>query len=89
MERYGTFGKSVFVEQKTHHEQWVDQPSVKERFQLDSDLVKAYLEGTFKYEELIPRLKKKGITKTDLLICDLFVKHFFVPSSQPLMFGKQ
>jgi len=63
---YGTFGKSVFVEQKTHHEQWVDQPSVKERFQLDSDLVKAYLEGTFKYEELIPRLKKKGTPETQI-----------------------
>ena len=40
--RYGNYGRLVFVEQKTHHEEWVDQVSVKERFQMDTDFVKGY-----------------------------------------------
>jgi SPX domain protein involved in polyphosphate accumulation len=41
--RYGNYGRNVFIEQKTHHEQWVDQVSVKERFQMESEHTKGYL----------------------------------------------
>lgn len=48
------------MEQKTHHACWVQADSVKERFQLKSKYLKAYLEGTWKYEQMIPSLLKKG-----------------------------
>uniref|UniRef100_A0A6B2L022 SPX domain-containing protein n=1 Tax=Arcella intermedia TaxID=1963864 RepID=A0A6B2L022_9EUKA len=58
---YGKYGKSVFIEQKTHHEGWVDAMSVKERFQLKSKLVKRYLEGSWMFEKVVPKLVDAGM----------------------------
>ena len=36
---------SVFVEQKTHHDDWTGEPSVKERFALREPEVREFVEG--------------------------------------------
>jgi hypothetical protein len=47
------YGKNVvpkspcYIEQKTHHEDWVDAKSVKERFPLDYKEIKKYDEAFF------------------------------------------
>jgi len=39
--------KDVFVERKTHHESWVDEDSLKERFQTKWRKIPSYLAGTW------------------------------------------
>eukprot|EP01127_Copromyxa_protea_P013149 TRINITY_DN3502_c0_g1_i2.p1 TRINITY_DN3502_c0_g1~~TRINITY_DN3502_c0_g1_i2.p1 ORF type:complete len:512 (+),score=50.98 TRINITY_DN3502_c0_g1_i2:35-1570(+) len=63
---YGNYGRNVFIEQKTHHEAWVDQVSVKERFQMESEHVKGYLLGTKTYKDWIPKLRAKGVSNETL-----------------------
>lgn len=61
------------MEQKTHHERWVDAKSVKERFPLEYQymkgyaeiaveflLISSYLDGTFHFDELVPKISAKG-----------------------------
>lgn len=54
---------TCFVEQKTHHERWVDAKSVKERFPLEYQYMKGYLDGTFHFDELVPKISAKGDRK--------------------------
>lgn len=54
----------VFMERKTHHESWVNDKSVKERFPIKTKNVEDYLEGNFDAVESMKRWKKpdsKGI----------------------------
>lgn len=57
---------TCFIEQKTHHEEWVDAKSVKERFPLDYKEVKNYLDGKFTFKELVPSLLAKGQKKEQI-----------------------
>ncbi|XP_013413499.1 vacuolar transporter chaperone 4-like [Lingula anatina] len=54
----GPPGAEVFVERKTHHESWVWESSIKERFLLAEDDVKGYMLGESKS---IPREAKKAL----------------------------
>eukprot|EP01126_Amoeba_proteus_P013528 TRINITY_DN15771_c0_g1_i7.p1 TRINITY_DN15771_c0_g1~~TRINITY_DN15771_c0_g1_i7.p1 ORF type:complete len:467 (-),score=98.28 TRINITY_DN15771_c0_g1_i7:66-1466(-) len=59
---YGNYGRSLFIEQKTHHEKWVEQLSIKERFQMDTEHIKGWLKGTKTYKDFIPKLRTKGMS---------------------------
>ncbi len=43
--RYGDKKNRIFFERKTHHEKWIEDTSVKERFDLPLDRLDAYMQG--------------------------------------------
>jgi SPX domain protein involved in polyphosphate accumulation len=50
---YGTgIPKTVFVERKTHHEDWTGESSTKERFRLPEEKVLPYLRGDYTWEQV-------------------------------------
>ncbi|KAG2193004.1 hypothetical protein INT46_009041 [Mucor plumbeus] len=53
--------KSVFIERKTHHASWLEGASVKDRFRLDVDDVKKYVEYELTPEEITDRLRAKNV----------------------------
>jgi SPX domain protein involved in polyphosphate accumulation len=53
--------KSVFIERKTHHASWLEGASVKDRFRLDVDDVKKYVEYELTPEEITDRLRVKNV----------------------------
>eukprot|EP01108_Squamamoeba_japonica_P010239 TRINITY_DN98_c0_g1_i6.p1 TRINITY_DN98_c0_g1~~TRINITY_DN98_c0_g1_i6.p1 ORF type:complete len:724 (+),score=445.54 TRINITY_DN98_c0_g1_i6:43-2172(+) len=56
-------GRSVFVERKTHHENWVRTQSVKERFSLHEKLVPPLADGSLPRGELAAALGVDGKAK--------------------------
>ncbi|KAJ2555077.1 hypothetical protein EV175_002377 [Coemansia sp. RSA 1933] len=50
----------IFVERKTHHEDWTGEKSVKERFSIKEKNVNDYLAGTFTLDSKIERLREEG-----------------------------
>jgi SPX domain protein involved in polyphosphate accumulation len=59
--RYGLVPeKFVFVERKTHHEDWVGEGSVKERFQLKTSHAHAYFHSDEPLDSAFERLVAKG-----------------------------
>ncbi|BGP34451.1 vacuolar transporter chaperone [Rhodotorula toruloides] len=62
---YGGMGvKQIFVERKTHREDWTGEKSVKARFPIAEHLVNDYLAGKYTMDETFEALRKKG-KKTD------------------------
>ncbi|EPT01373.1 hypothetical protein FOMPIDRAFT_124628 [Fomitopsis schrenkii] len=58
---YGDMGvKTIFVERKTHREDWTGEKSVKARFPIKEHLVNAYLRGEYTMDEEFQELVKKG-----------------------------
>jgi SPX domain protein involved in polyphosphate accumulation len=58
---YGDTGvKTIFVERKTHREDWTGEKSVKARFPLKEHLVNAFLRGEYTVDEDFQELVKKG-----------------------------
>lgn len=58
---YGGMGsKTIFVERKTHREDWTGEKSVKARFPIQEELVNAYCEGRITMDETFEQLRKKG-----------------------------
>ncbi|KAJ3131698.1 vacuolar transporter chaperone [Physocladia obscura] len=58
----------VWVERKTHHEDWTSQKSIKERFPIKEKHMNDYLAGRYKIEEAVQELRAKGKKKEkDLL----------------------
>jgi SPX domain protein involved in polyphosphate accumulation len=56
-------GSMVFVERKTHHESWVDEASVKERFDIAASVVAPFLDGSLdvaRYLDAIAPASAKG-----------------------------
>ncbi|KAI8370282.1 VTC domain-containing protein [Blakeslea trispora] len=53
--------KSVFIERKTHHASWLDGASVKDRFRLEVDDVKKYVEYELTPDEITDRLRQKNV----------------------------
>ncbi|GAA5995708.1 Vtc4p [Rhodotorula paludigena] len=62
---YGGMGvKQIFVERKTHREDWTGEKSVKARFPIAEHLVNDYIAGRHTMDETFEALRKKG-KKTD------------------------
>ncbi|KZP00613.1 SPX-domain-containing protein [Calocera viscosa TUFC12733] len=58
---YGGMGnKQIFVERKTHREDWTGEKSVKARFPIKEDKVNAYLRGEYKMDDEFQALVEKG-----------------------------
>jgi SPX domain protein involved in polyphosphate accumulation len=50
----------IFVERKTHREDWTGEKSVKARFPIKEHLVNAFLRGEYTVDEEFQELVKKG-----------------------------
>jgi len=58
---YGdTNNTQIFVERKTHREDWTGEKSVKARFPIKEDKVNAFLRGEYTMDEEFAALKEKG-----------------------------
>jgi SPX domain protein involved in polyphosphate accumulation len=58
---YGGMGvKQIFVERKTHREDWTGEKSVKARFPIKEELVNDYLSGKITMDATFNELRKKG-----------------------------
>ncbi|KAI9208767.1 VTC domain-containing protein [Polychytrium aggregatum] len=59
---YGQRDKTdeVWVERKTHHEDWTGERSVKERFSMKEKDLNAYLRGEYDIRELTTKLRAEG-----------------------------
>ena len=52
--------QTVFVERKTHREDWTGEKSVKARFALKEKNVNAFLKGEFTVEQAFEKMRKEG-----------------------------
>lgn len=52
--------KQVFVERKTHREDWTGEKSVKARFPIKEENVNAFLRGEYTMDEEFRQLVKSG-----------------------------
>ncbi|ORY05427.1 SPX-domain-containing protein [Basidiobolus meristosporus CBS 931.73] len=50
----------IFVERKTHREDWTGEKSVKERFPLKEKYINDYLRGDFTMDNTIQKLRERG-----------------------------
>ncbi|KAI8354141.1 VTC domain-containing protein [Choanephora cucurbitarum] len=58
MRWYGdTNNKTIFVERKTHHEDWTGEKSVKARFPIKEKYLNAFLKGEYTTENLLTKVK--------------------------------
>ncbi|KAI8819939.1 VTC domain-containing protein [Fimicolochytrium jonesii] len=58
---YGNMDQQeIFVERKTHREDWTGEQSVKSRFPIKEKNVNAYLKGEFDYGKTIEKMRKKN-----------------------------
>ncbi|PWN92510.1 putative VTC4-vacuolar transporter chaperone [Acaromyces ingoldii] len=56
----GMDNKQIFVERKTHREDWTGEKSVKARFPIKEENVNAYMSGEYRMDETFEALRKKG-----------------------------
>ncbi|OQE14863.1 hypothetical protein PENFLA_c035G05498 [Penicillium flavigenum] len=56
----GMESDQIFVERKTHREDWTGEKSVKARFVLKEKHVNAYLEGRMTVEQIFDKMRKEG-----------------------------
>ena len=52
--------ETIFVERKTHREDWTGEKSVKARFSLKEKNVNAFLNGTMTVESVFEKMRKEG-----------------------------
>ncbi|CCK72996.1 Vtc4p KNAG_0M01430 [Huiozyma naganishii CBS 8797] len=58
---YGGMGTdTIFVERKTHREDWTGEKSVKARFALKEKHVNAFLRGEYTVEQVFQKMRKEG-----------------------------
>jgi uncharacterized membrane protein YidH (DUF202 family) len=62
--------ETIFVERKTHREDWTGEKSVKARFSLKEKNVNAFLSGKLKVESVFEKARKEG-KKSEKEIADL------------------
>src|SRR5947207_15860071 len=61
MRWYGDVTNStIFVERKTHREDWTGEKSVKARFAIKEKLLNGYLKGEFPVEQIFEKARKDG-----------------------------
>ncbi|KIS65853.1 putative vacuolar transporter chaperone [Mycosarcoma maydis] len=56
----GMDNKQIFVERKTHREDWTGEKSVKARFPIKEENVNAWMKGDYTMDETFEALRKKG-----------------------------
>jgi SPX domain protein involved in polyphosphate accumulation len=56
----GMENKQIFVERKTHREDWTGEKSVKARFPIKEENVNAFMTGEYRMNETFEALRKKG-----------------------------
>jgi uncharacterized membrane protein YidH (DUF202 family) len=56
----GMDSNTVFVERKTHHEDWTGEKSVKARFPIKEKYLNQFLAGTYTTEELFQKTREQG-----------------------------
>ncbi|PWN30722.1 putative VTC4-vacuolar transporter chaperone [Jaminaea rosea] len=56
----GMNNKQIFVERKTHREDWTGEKSVKARFPIKEENVNKYMTGEYRMAETFEELRKKG-----------------------------
>ena len=66
----GMENETIFVERKTHREDWTGEKSVKARFTLKEKNVNAFLAGEMTVEEVFAKMRKEG-KKSEKEINDL------------------
>ncbi|BDD63043.1 hypothetical protein MAP00_007991 [Monascus purpureus] len=66
----GMESDQIFVERKTHREDWTGEKSVKARFSLKEKNVNAYLAGELTVEKIFDKMRKEG-RKSEEEIADL------------------
>ncbi|KAI8886051.1 vacuolar transporter chaperone complex subunit, partial [Backusella circina FSU 941] len=55
----GMSSNTIFVERKTHHEDWTGEKSVKERFPIKEKYLNPFLKGEYTTEELFAKVKEQ------------------------------
>ncbi|EAW06402.1 putative vacuolar transporter chaperone (Vtc4) [Aspergillus clavatus NRRL 1] len=66
----GMESDQIFIERKTHREDWTGEKSVKARFSLKEKYVNAYLSGRMTVESIFEKMRKEG-KKSEQEINDL------------------
>ena len=61
----GTDNKNVFVERKTHREDWTGAKSVKERFMMKEKHVNAFMSGEMTVEEIFQKQRSEAKSKEE------------------------
>ena len=56
----GMDSNTIFVERKTHHEDWTGEKSVKARFPIKEKYLNSYLQGTYTTDELFAKTREQG-----------------------------
>ncbi|KAJ1021749.1 hypothetical protein NDA13_005363 [Ustilago tritici] len=56
----GMDNKQIFVERKTHREDWTGEKSVKARFPIKEENVNAWMKGEYTMDDTFEALRKKG-----------------------------
>ncbi|KAK0556941.1 vacuolar transporter chaperone [Tilletia horrida] len=56
----GMDNKQIFVERKTHREDWTGEKSVKARFPIKEENVNGFMNGSYRMDETFEALRKKG-----------------------------
>ena len=62
--------ETIFVERKTHREDWTGEKSVKARFSIKEKKVNPFLAGRLTVEEVFAKMRKEG-KKSEKEIADL------------------
>jgi SPX domain protein involved in polyphosphate accumulation len=58
---YGNMDQTeIFVEQKTHREDWTGEISVKERFSIKEKYVNEFIKGEYKIDKAIQKMRERG-----------------------------
>ncbi|KAJ2340825.1 hypothetical protein GGH92_006090, partial [Coemansia sp. RSA 2673] len=70
----------IFIERKTHHEDWTGEKSVKERFSLKEKYINDYLSGDYTMDSKIQRLREEG-KKSDQDLQDMETLSYEVQNS--------
>ncbi|KAI9283269.1 vacuolar membrane protein [Sporodiniella umbellata] len=56
----GMDSNTIFVERKTHHEDWTGEKSVKARFPIKEKYLNSFLKGDYTTEELFAKTREQG-----------------------------
>lgn len=62
----GMENREIYVERKTHREDWTGEKSVKERFPLKEKYVNKYLRGEYTIDKQLEKMRAQGKSETEI-----------------------